>query len=217
MNNAKTVLELLYYCSGVVLAFLAAIGLRQISLAKASIRTAAEIAKTSAKRDSFKLAAEQCAVYYNDIVPLVNKYDACLEKRGLSAVMEGWLTEINGDRIKIRPKSRVIKERYFKELMEDNTDLPILNALEGVAVLFTSGVASEQVAFSSIGHTFCNVVHQFLPKLILINDGSYFQHVLSLYMLWQKRIERQGLDADRKKMDERLSELEDHGIKPIGM
>jgi hypothetical protein len=94
--------------------------------------------------------------------------------------------------------------------------IPALNALEGLAVLFTSGVASEEVAFSSIGHTFCFNVRLALP-IILQCEGTHFRHVLSLFMLWQRRIERQELDAHRKQTDERMRELQDEGIKPIGM
>lgn len=215
MDTAKTILELLFYCSGVAVAILAAIGLRQLTLAKENVDAVTAIARTTSKREAFKLAAEQCAHYYNHIVPLLNEYDKWIEKKVLSDVVAGWEIEISGDRIKIKPKSSKIRERFLTEISA--TNLPALNALEGLAVLFTSGVASEEVAFSSIGYTFCFNVRRSLPTILLIGDGTHFLHILSLFMLWQRRIERQELDAHQKQTDERLRELQDDGIKPIGM
>jgi hypothetical protein len=217
MDNLKTILELLYYCSGVVLAVLAAIGLRQLTLAKESITAVTTIARTTAKREAFRLAAEQCAHYYNHVIPLLNRYDEWIQEQGLSETLAGWDADIAEDRIKITPKNQVVKERFLKEVMTSTGELPALNALEGMAVLFTSGVASEEMAFSSIGTTFCHSVRRLLPMLVLLGNGNYFRHVVSLYMLWQRRIERQQLDEDRKKTEVRLRELQDKGIKPIGV
>jgi len=205
---------LLFYCSGVAVAILAVIGLRQLTLAKENIDVVTEIARTASKREAFKLAAEQCAHYYDHIIPLLNQHDRWVDEKGLSDVLAGWDIELSGDRVKIKPKTPKIRERFLKEVFVQL--IPALNALEGLAVLFTSGVASEEVAFSSIGHTFCFNVRLALP-IILQCEGTHFRHVLSLFMLWQRRIERQELDAHRKQTDERMRELQDEGIKPIGM
>lgn len=208
LKNVEIVLELLYYCSGVALALIAALGLRQLSLAEENIGVITGIARTTAKRDAFKLAAEQCAHYYRDIILLLNEYDAWIN---------GWDIKIEAESIKVKPKTPRVKERFLKEIMSQNKDLPALNALEGMSVLFTSGVASEEVAFSSIGTTFCHSVRRLLPTLVLVAADGYFRHVLSLYMVWQKRIERQKLDQDRENTEARLRDLEEHGIRPIGM
>ena len=68
MQTLRFILELLYFVSGALIAFFAAIGLRQLTIAK-------ENAKMAAKREAFKLAAEQCAHYFADIMPLLDRLD----------------------------------------------------------------------------------------------------------------------------------------------
>ena len=217
MNNAKTILELLYYCSGVALALLGAIGLRQLSLAKQNIRIITEVAKTAAKRDAFRLAAEQCSNYYDRIIPLLNELNAWIDKEGLDDTVTGWDIEIDAG-IKIRPKSLQIKEKYLSTIKSRGVrELAAINALEGMALLFTSGVAAEGVAFSSMGVSFCHSVRRLLPTLLMVADEGYFKHILTLFILWHKRIERQNLKEDRNKTDARLRELQERGIEPIGM
>src|SRR5580700_3378773 len=60
---ARSVLELLYYLSGIAIAVAAFWGLKQLTISK-------QIARENAKREAYKLAADECRYYAKEIVPL---------------------------------------------------------------------------------------------------------------------------------------------------
>jgi hypothetical protein len=60
----RNVLEVLYFCSGIVFVFVAIRGLRQIKVSK-------QIAVTTAKREAYKLASEQCDMFASRVVPSI--------------------------------------------------------------------------------------------------------------------------------------------------
>src|SRR5262245_36326643 len=64
-ETAKPILELLYFASGIVIAVAAVLALEQIKLTK-------RIAKQNARRESVKLAAEQCRYFAERVMPAYN-------------------------------------------------------------------------------------------------------------------------------------------------
>ena len=73
MEIFKDIIELLYYASGPIIAIFAFKGLKQLSISKQN-------AKIAAKRDSFRLAAEQCSKFLENIEPKLNELDNLLAK-----------------------------------------------------------------------------------------------------------------------------------------
>jgi hypothetical protein len=119
--------------------------------------------------------------------------------------------------ISVRPP-KDIKDNIFKSLKD--TELlaigKVANALEGFAILFTSGVASEAVAFSSVGVTFCYTVKQYAPVIVPLAEREHYQHVLQLFLLWQTRITKAQLIREQVKIADQLLKTQEHHINPIG-
>src|SRR3989339_202313 len=68
METLRSVFELVYFASGPILALLAIWGLKQITITKNN-------AQMSAKREAFRLSAEQCSKFMETIIPKMNAYD----------------------------------------------------------------------------------------------------------------------------------------------
>jgi hypothetical protein len=175
-------MELLYFCSGIAIAVAAFIALSQIRISRESIAASTEIARTSARRDAFRLAAEQCAYYYLQIVPMFNGYDKWVKESGLRDAIEAVRFTTTADGIKLVPQSDAALGVYFEKVLPRGDEAKILlllnslNALEGFSIMFSAGVASEEVAFSSIGHTFCKSVSGIMPSMLLLGGQTHFQH-----------------------------------------
>ena len=73
----RSILEIGYFLAGIVIAFFAGLGLKQISLTK-------KIATTSAKREALRFAAERCEYYANTCVPASSELGAEHERLKLT-------------------------------------------------------------------------------------------------------------------------------------
>ena len=93
MSSLHFVLESLFFLSGIALTVIAAIGLRQLTVAK-------EIARIGAKRDSLKLAADQCAHYMHNIIPLQNALYEAIQTKHI-AFFDKSEVEVKGDQVKV--------------------------------------------------------------------------------------------------------------------
>src|ERR1700735_4599151 len=83
LEYLRLCLEMLYFASGIALALAAFIGLRQLRISKDNIAAITETAKISARREAFRLAAEQCARYYSQIIPMFDDFHNWLAENGL--------------------------------------------------------------------------------------------------------------------------------------
>jgi hypothetical protein len=205
MDGIRLLLELLYYLSGPLVAAAAFIGLRQLGIARDSV-------KLSAKRESYRLAADQVKHYYLEVIPRLNKLDAAIKEKALQALDTGTFS-LDKNEIQIR----VTKPGATAFLQIASEFVDAFNALEGFAVFFTSGVASEEVAFSSLHETYCNSVRKFLPYVIMVGEDRAYQHLLKLFLLWNERQRRLALLKDKSRIDEHLSEIHERRIRPLGM
>jgi hypothetical protein len=88
--------------------------------------------------------------------------------------------------------------------------------LEAFAVLFTSGVAAEQIGFSSVGKTFCSSVKTVLPFLVPFSGKNHYQNLFQLFQMWELRIEQNDLLQQQRKIVDELSKTQTINIKPLG-
>lgn len=207
MNWIHIALEWLNYLSGIAVAIIAGIGLRQLTIAK-------ETARTNSKREAFRLAADQCAFYLQHIIPLQNELDKQIEEKKVQFFEKAKITI---DEQGIRMESTATKEDFEALIVIAESSLPVYNAMEAFALFFTSGVADERAAFSTVGTTFCHSVRGYLPDLMVSGGGdNYCKNLLRLFYMWNSRIEAQKLAKERESIDAKMGKMNKTFIRPIG-
>lgn len=214
MGQIRGLLELLYFASAPALVIVGLIGLRQLKISR-------DNARIDAKRRALALASEQCAYYLNYIIPLINRANQTIEAHDIKYFK---MIEVEAKENGLHAKSAASRQAITKEVDRlfaakevQNALLDAYNALEGFAVYFTSGTADESVAFSAVGHTYCNSVQALLPDLyICTQDGQFLQNLMKLFYLWNDRIRAESLLCTREGVEKELAAIEMRTIPPIG-
>src|SRR5947209_7279974 len=114
MNTSHLILEWSYFASGVVLAIIAGIGLRQLTVAK-------NVAKINAKRESFRLAAEQCTFYLKHVVDALNAVDTAIIEHEITFFQKSSV-EVKGDKVKVHSTASNAEHRELLEILEPLVD-----------------------------------------------------------------------------------------------
>jgi hypothetical protein len=207
MDALRPYFELLYFITGgPVLAIMAGLALRQITVAKRAARTAS-------MREAYRLAAEQVRIYANEIVPKLNEFDDIIAKEGLKFLAKA---EVTLEPNSIKMKSKASEEEIEKTIALAPVFTPILNSLEAFAIFFTEKIAAESVAYSSIGATYVRSVKLLMPLFLSSTHHKNYENIAKLYLLWAQRLEAEKLQKDGDKMRTRLQALRTQQIVPIG-
>ncbi len=83
-----------------------------------------------------------------------------------------------------------LRDNFIDEVKSVGLEfLDVLNSMEAFSVFFISRVAAEEIAFSSVGETFCKTAKQFLPIIVLTGKGHSFSNLVKLFLIWNERIE----------------------------
>lgn len=210
MQTLRTILELLNFTSGIVVAIFAGIALKQLKIAK-------DNAKITAKREAYKLAADQCSYYFQHVIPLQDKFDSYVKEAKIT-FFEKAKVEISGKKIGIRILQKTQKEKMEPELKQIAAQLlPVLNCMESFSIFFVNGIASEEVAYRSVGRTFCNATKDLLPFILLVGEGKHWPNVVKLFHLWNGRNEGEQLALSKTQIEKQLKLIESNNIEPIGM
>jgi hypothetical protein len=210
IESLKTFLEIVNWISGILIAVFAYLGLQQLKIAKDSITI-------SSKRDAYKITADKVGAFADHIIPLINDLNEKVEKKKITFFSE---TEIKIEEKRIRVKTPK-GEKHAKDLVSISKELSCLfNALEGFAIYFTSGVASEELAFTTVGIVYCESVKTYLPAIIISSENNkYYKHLLGLFFRWNKRISKMNLMnvlKSQKEIQQQLEKINDTSITPIG-
>jgi hypothetical protein len=206
-SSFRNVLEIIYFISSSLLLVVGAFGLKQIRIAKDS-------SKLNATRESYKLAAEQCTYFLNHIIPLTHQLDALLEAKSIK----------NTGEVKTHYKDNQVsfEVKLNKELISCTEVVvemsKILNSIEAFSVFFTSRVAEEEVAFSSIGRTYCTTLEDLLPIAIAGSRGGEkgYSNLIKLYIAWNHRIEQGNALRDKIKAEQKLNQSITVNLKSLG-
>ena len=202
----KDYLEIFYYLTaGPLLAFLAFKGLSQIKVSR-------EIAKMNAKREAFKISAEQCNVFADKICGLAKKFQE--EQKG-NKFFDKFKIEITGNNIKTQLVGKLTDEE-IKQINESKYFLDLLNSLEGFALYFVSRVASEQVGFVTTGKAYCELVTDLMPLIIDEFSDGYYKNISVLFMTWNNRLTKEKLEFEKKEIERKLTKTPTRQILPIG-
>lgn len=202
-TSVRNWLEVFYFGAGILLPIIAAFALRQIQLAKDQLRVTKEIARTSAKRESYRAAIEQCEALSKIVVPLDFKIDKFLEEHGVSYFEKAkFEPSEHGLRIDLAEIDDADLEK-LNEIAPLLTDL--INSLEVFAIYFLSGIAYEEIGFHSQGKYFVEKAEMVAKLLAVCKPGAdECQHIWPLYKKWKDRIEHQRLVVEKKKIDAKL-------------
>lgn len=211
METTKEILEILSLISGPVIAVFAFFGLRQIKEARNQVIEAKQTRITSAKRDSFRVAADKCTYYFETIIPLIDAIDKEIDSNGIKYFEKSKVT-IENNTIKVDP----FYEASDFEKIKKMSFVKILNPLEGFSLFFTSGVADESIGFLTVGQTYCGSVKKLLPILAPLAGDKYFKNTLQLFLMWHSRLEKEKLETERQRIDKQLSKTMTVSVKPIG-
>lgn len=204
-STIRSILEIIYFTASFFLLVVAIYGLKQLKITK-------ENSQTNAKREAYRLVAERCTYYLESIIPKLNVIDKLMAENSIKQFGE---TKIytSGDKLTIESKQSTRKHDKIIEMAPQIAEA--LNCLEAFSVFFTSGVAEENVAFSSIGSTYCNSVRVLLPLVCMAIEGGY-RNVLKLYILWNDKIEKQKALQDKIKAESKLNNVCKINMKTLG-
>jgi hypothetical protein len=96
--------------------------------------------------------------------------------------------------------------------------LDVLNSLESFAIFFTTGVASEQLAYTSVATTYCDQVKGMMPIIAIgAIDQKHFRHLLKLFFLWNNRLKSEQLFLTKERIEKKIKEIGDKTIIPMGL
>jgi hypothetical protein len=192
--------EFIYYVTGgPVLAAVAIFGLRQIYVAKKSVQI-------NSRRDAYRLSSQQLSLYLTDIIPILNELDRKLDEKNLSGI-GGWaeiLTGSEGLSIRYRPTESHIAS--FKDEEVYTLAIKALNHMESFSQPFASGLASESIAYKTVGTTYLNSVKKVLPFMVVAGD-EYYKNTMNLFAIWHKRREAERLSKEKDKIGRELDKL----------
>lgn len=203
----RQILELLYYLSGVAIAVAAFWGLRQLTITK-------RIARLNAMREAYKLAADECRHFAQEVVPLETSLVKQIKEKNLQSFANRHFVVEQGE----------IKKHNFdltllqKEIPGISHELiAYLNAMEAFAIFFASGVAAEEIGYRETGTAFCNAVERYIPAIFLTRLVNIrFESIIKLYEIWHGRQAAEKISTQMKALDAAAKLLPKETIRPIG-
>jgi hypothetical protein len=214
MENFKEFLEIIYFISGPILVIIAYLALGQIKVAKEQIEEQKNASKINSKRDALKLTSEQITHSGAFIIPLQNALNVSINKNNIKYFDESSV-EILGNKIKVTPCKR---EGEFEKLSYVGSEFTaVMNAMEGFAVFFSSGVADEKIAFYSLSETYCNQIKLLLPLLVPIRAGEKkLTACMHLFTIWNSRLEAEKLEMQKSELDKKIKNHKTHTVTTVG-
>ena len=209
-DTSKSLLENLYYLSGILVLVTIVIGLFQLSIAKKTL-------KTNSQREAASLAVKQINIYVTQIIPLQNKLNDVQKEKKISSIkikIGEFTSEYLLQKIGEEEFYKGINER--KQVIEEVLD--VLNLMEAFSVYFIKEVADEEIAYSSIGATFVHSVENlyFDLSMLNVNKGESFQNLIKLYELWSEKKELNNLQKAKNIITNQIEKIKPTKIKPLG-
>ncbi|MDT3280686.1 hypothetical protein [Shewanella scandinavica] len=204
-------LEFVYFLSAPVVAFCAYKALEQIKVGK-------KATQTSSERESYRLAAERCEYFHKEVSPEIEKFSRLLKEKEIKFLSQCKVT-IDGKKIKFEPSKD--KEQLKKLVAELEHFHELFNKLELFAMYFTSRIADEELAYHSLGSSYCRLVEKLIPLLVMKFYKEECKHIMGLFFLWNPRIQKLKDQKRINELQKELSEMkdkeyDDKTVKPIG-
>jgi hypothetical protein len=222
----RSVLEALYFLSGIgilVAAAYAAMQVRiasdQLKIASEQLRLTKEISDANSRRESVKLAAELCKYYAHEIVPAqevaLKKYVAekCTFLAPVQQPNPAFIIK-NGDFAQVNYDINRITPEWGKVNIEI---VMFLNKCESFAIPFAAGVADDAIGFQETAAVFISSVNAFTPAIYYLRQtqGVRYASVLKLWNIWHDRMIAQALAPALKGLQDLIEAAEKNKIRPI--
>lgn len=207
---ARGVVEFFYFIGGIVMSVAAVIALKQISIARADI-------VIRSKREAASVAAMQCERFAEVVVPAWSHMVTGMSKIGVPSY-DGPVTGFRQEDLSELYSDWVKKWDDAKQKIGDGTTpYDVLNKLEALAIYFTKGIADEEIAFQSVGATFCQIVNDYYPLLLTSYlQSGYYKHVVELYQLWSSRLQMTALSGQLEEVIKKMATVETRSVSPLG-
>ena len=214
-DSTKTIIENLYYLSGPILCIITVIALKQLSIAKESIRI-------NSQRQSATMAYEICEKFLPDFVKSYNTVTDKMSSLGIDYLK---IEELNLDKLEVIEKGHTNYSEYqkvldhYKELEFELWNLASL--VERFATPFIRKLADEELAYTHGYYHFnqiCNLCCAYIIKARETDpsEKNLFENVIQLYSIWQQRYEKEKVDAKIEKLFRQRNSFNVKTIKPIG-
>jgi hypothetical protein len=205
LEHLKNILELLYLLSGPALVFFAYKALEQIKVTK-------DLAKINAKREAYKVTADESRYFSEKIIPLINILDTKVDELGAQVFLKSSVkVENNTVIVKLftnYPKHDEIIDQLTGEFVE------LSNALSDFSTYFVSGIADEKLAYNTLGRTYCDTVKKYAPLLVLISNAN--DNVIQLFVIWNNRAIKDKALIEKRKLEETIKNTSEITVEPIG-
>ncbi len=211
-DQSKSLVENLSYLSAPIVAILGFAAIVQLRLTKKAI-------VVTSQRQAAELATQQIEVYTKNIIPLENKLSRIRNGENFKELNIIDSKEFTIQELKTKIDLKTINERSDENIRNMESILDILNAIETFSTYFSKGVADEEIAYSSLGVTFCSSVQEYTYELSILrdeDDGNAFDNLVALYKIWNSRMKSEKINREliRKKLQ--LKELQIPKVDILG-
>jgi hypothetical protein len=209
----------LYYIGGIVVGCSVLLALKQLKLTREQIKLNYDDAHVRSKREAIQMAATQCDVFAKTIILQMDELIRLFEDHGGKSY-DG--EEYSFDIKDLNSSHQNWLHKFYKIVENDKsvygTLNDTLNKMEVIAIYFTEGIASDEIAFPSIGKSFCFFIKYYYPY-VLQNQlkGRDFEYIVKLFSKWNARFKERDLLIERQAIDAKLGSLDSSLIKTIGI
>jgi hypothetical protein len=199
-------LEALYFIASIFMATTVIIGIRQIQILKSDI----EIRN---KRAAVEKSLEYLNFYSSQLLPARAKYREELHKRVTKLADTSHL--LNKEfKLSVDDLSKeIISECLLKDELGASH---ILNQLEFFSAAMLNRIADEDLVFTPVAHSFCQIVEEEFVLIALYRANSVpFENVVKLYNKWSKRLEVQKYELQKAEAEQKILQMgNDHKANP---
>jgi hypothetical protein len=198
----RAILEAVYFLSGLGILIAALYGLKQLKLTKTlaengvqQLELTQKLADSDSRRESVKLAADQCRYFAEQVVPAL---DTVLREYGHQR-----LTFLNVQAAApgqpppfVLQDGKFVQAKYDAKIIEAQWPgivkpmVHYLNAVESFAIPFAAKVASDEIGFQETSAAFCTGVSLVMPAIyhLMQTQKVGYPSLLTLFCIWNNRI-----------------------------
>lgn len=209
-SEFRQILELIYFLCAPFLVLLALIGLKQLRIAKETLRI-------NSQRDASRLSINLISKF--DKISTRNYSNLCtaLKKDELEQPLEFF--KFTKEEYESIPKEK--KEEFNKRLKIANIEFSdIAEDLEAFAVPFIHKIADENIAFNSIGGKYCilmGICYPFIMESrIELKTNLSYSDAVDLYNIWFPKLKNRLTEEKIKDLELEIKKGPDQKIKPLG-
>jgi hypothetical protein len=216
-QRTRSVLEVLYFISGVGIFVAACYAAKQVSIASRQLKLAKGIAEANSRRESVKLAAQSCKSFADEVVPAFQKFADKYRELNLTFLTpdaEPWFVLRDGEFQKATYDINKIAP-HWEMIVKDMVGY--LNQAEAFAIPFAAGVADDKIGFQETAVAFCSAVGECMPAVYFLRKTKNIRYpsLLTLFCIWNNRLAAEAMAPLAKQMQDFVNVAEKNTIKPI--